>query len=302
MQKTKHVLLFFVDGVGLAGVGPANPWGYLPTANLRRLLPGGLTTASIGLSTEIATLSALDTTLGVSGLPQSASGQTALLTGVNAPALLGRHLSGYPDSTLVQLLAEHSLFRRLVECNISATFANAFYDDYWQEFPAGPHSATTEAVLKAGLPLRTQADLRQGNAVYQDITNHLLRRRGLDLPLVTPALAGERLAQIVRQHQFTLFEFFQTDVAAHKGRREVLEQHIQNIDAMIGAVLANSDLRDTWFVLASDHGNSEDLTTRDHTGNQVPGLSVGANSESARAWQSIIDIAESISGWLLAHD
>ncbi len=302
MQKNRHVLLFFVDGLGLAPAGPDNPWGYLPTANLRSLLPGGLTVASAGLSTELATLSALDTTLGVPGLPQSASGQTALLTGVNAPGLLGRHLSGYPDSSLVQLLAEHSLFRRLSEQGISATFANAFYDDYWREFPSGPHSATTEAVLTAGLPLRTQSDLRQGNAVYQDITNLILQRRSLELPLITPALAGERLAHIVRQHHFTLFEFFQTDVAAHKGRRELLEQHIQNIDAMMGAVLANSNLHDLWVILASDHGNSEDLSTSDHTLNQVPGLSVGANSATARAWRSIIDIAESIVGWLLTSD
>lgn len=302
MQNRKHVLLFFVDGVGLTPAGRHNPWGYLPTVSLRELLPAGLTAASAGLSTAQVTLRALDTTLGVPGLPQSASGQTALLTGMNAPLLLGKHLSGYPNQSLVQLLAEHSLFRRLTDGGLSATFANAFYDHYWTEFPSGPHSATTEAVLTAGLSLRTESDLLRGNAVYQDITNHILRRRGLALPTITPALAGERLARIVQQHQFTLFEFFQTDVAAHKGRRELLEQHIQNIDEMIGAVLANVDPQSTWFILASDHGNSEDLSVSDHTTNLVPGLSVGANNEAARAWRSIVDVAPSIVDWLLASD
>ena len=35
--------------------------------------------------------------LGIEGLPQSATGQTALFTGINAAQLLGRHLFGFPN-------------------------------------------------------------------------------------------------------------------------------------------------------------------------------------------------------------
>lgn len=298
MQKSKHVVLFFVDGVGLAPVGSDNPWSYLPTSHLRAILPDGLDAASVGPHREQATLVALDTCLGVAGTPQSASGQTTLLTGCNAPAFLGCHLSGYPNRQLVDLLQQKSIFRQLCDRELTATFANAFYDSYWQEFPHGPHSATTEAALAGGLPLRSQGDLARGQAIYQDITSQILRQRGLDLPEVPPELAGQRLAEIVRQHHFTLFEFFQTDVAAHKGARQKLEQHIQNIDRMVGSLLDHLDLTETWFLLCSDHGNSEDLSNSAHTLNPVPGLSIGANNLSALDWRSIADVAPSIVRWL----
>jgi hypothetical protein len=38
----------------------------------------------------------LDASLCVPGLPQSATGQAALLTGLNAPELMGRHIEGFP--------------------------------------------------------------------------------------------------------------------------------------------------------------------------------------------------------------
>lgn len=300
MELTPRVILFFVDGVGLAPASAHNPWSYLPTATLRRLLPHGLTADSIGwtsASQPALSLVALDTLLGVAGTPQSASGQTALLTGVNAPARLGSHHSGYPNQQLVQLLADHGIFRQLLDRGLTATFANAFYDAYWHEH-VGFHSATTEAVLQAGLTVRNQADLLQGRAIYQDITNQILRRRGLDVPEVTPEEAGQRLAAIARQHHFTLFEFFQTDVMAHKQQIAHLEQHILHIDRMLGALLAAVDLNYTWLLLCSDHGNSEDLTHTAHTTNPVPGLSIGANQAAAHAWASITDVVPSILHWL----
>jgi hypothetical protein len=300
MEPTKHVILFFVDGLGLAPAGPDNPWGYLPTPALHAWLPAGLTSASVGRHGGNCTLTALDTRLGVSGTPQSASGQTALLTGCNAPARLGHHLSGYPNRQLVELLADQGIFVQLTAKGLTATFANAFYDSYWQEHGDKPHSATTEAVLAAGLTLRGQADLQQGNAIYQDITSQILRQRGLDLPKVPPQLAGERLARIARQHHFTLFEFFQTDISAHKCHRARLEQHIANLDAMFGALLAMLDLSNTWFLLCSDHGNSEDLSNALHSENPVPGLSIGANHAAALAWRSITDVTPSIVRWLTA--
>ena len=68
----------------------------------------------------------LDARLGVPGRPQSATGQATLLTGENAPALLGRHLLGFPDRTLRELLERRSIFRRLAAGGLRAAFANAY--------------------------------------------------------------------------------------------------------------------------------------------------------------------------------
>ena len=47
----------------------------------------------------------LDATLGVPGLPQSGTGHVALLAGVNAPALHGRHQPHFPPVALRPLAA-----------------------------------------------------------------------------------------------------------------------------------------------------------------------------------------------------
>lgn len=49
----------------------------------------------------------LDAILGVSGLPQNATGQTSLLTGVNAQALLVKHLNGFPNAKLREIIGRH---------------------------------------------------------------------------------------------------------------------------------------------------------------------------------------------------
>jgi 2,3-bisphosphoglycerate-independent phosphoglycerate mutase len=83
------VLLLFVDGLGLGRPDPeTNP---LVRARLGRLrLVHGAPA-----SDPAATLVSTDACLGVPGLPQSATGQTSILAGLNAPAAVGRHINGY---------------------------------------------------------------------------------------------------------------------------------------------------------------------------------------------------------------
>ena len=51
-----------------------------------------------------------DASLGVRGRPQSATGQTALLTGLNAPQLLGEHYGPRPNAQLREMLQGETLF------------------------------------------------------------------------------------------------------------------------------------------------------------------------------------------------
>src|SRR4051794_31593689 len=82
------VLLIFIDGVGIGRRGAHNPLDGLESeffsifADEEPQLPFDGRRA------------VTDTRLGIDGLPQSATGQTAMLTGVNAAALIGRHLHG----------------------------------------------------------------------------------------------------------------------------------------------------------------------------------------------------------------
>lgn len=70
-------------------------------------------------------LQPLDACLGVPGLPQSATGQTALFTGVNAAAAVGEHVTAHPTAPLRAIIAEHSLLKRAAEGGAQVMMANA---------------------------------------------------------------------------------------------------------------------------------------------------------------------------------
>src|SRR5215216_5796749 len=131
------LIFIFIDGVGLAPAGPDNPLASADTPYLRALLGGPLTIEQArdwGLSSDAQAPSpkpqapilfkAIDATLGVDGLPQSGTGQTALLAGVNAAELHGRHQPHTPPVALRELLAERSIFQRVLARGGRATFAN----------------------------------------------------------------------------------------------------------------------------------------------------------------------------------
>ena len=138
---TPRVLLLFVDGLGLGGSDPAvNP------------VVGGACPALARLLAEEAV--PVDACLGVPGLPQSATGQAALLTGVNAPRAMGRHVEGFPGPALQEIVREHNLLRAAAAAGLRVTLANAYFMDSVTMAAIRRPSVTTVAALSAGVPLR----------------------------------------------------------------------------------------------------------------------------------------------------
>ena len=183
------VLLIFVDGLGIGARGGHNPLHALgeaaaPLAVFEdeepRLPLGGL-------------LARTDARLGVEGRPQSASGQTTILTGVNIPERLGYHKQGFPNERMREVLREHSLFLQLQGLGPGPDlFVNAYHPQFFAKRPRWV-AATTVAVEAAGLPFRTFEDLREGRAVYHDFTNRFLVERGVDIPEHTPEEAAAEI-------------------------------------------------------------------------------------------------------------
>ena len=286
-------MFLFVDGLGLGAPDPAvNPVVRAATPTLRALL-GGPLAGAVPRRTASARLTPLDACLGVPGLPQSATGQTALLTGRNAPAHIGRHLTAYPTPSLAALLETHGLLGTLRRRGVSVALANAYSPAYFEAVAARRlrYAAITLQALQAGVRLRTLDDLAAGRAVYQDLTNERARESGADVPLITPEAAGRNLAALSRNYAFTIFEFFQTDLAGH-GRLEGTVEVVERLDRFVGAVLAHTDLASTLVLVTSDHGNVEDARTRAHTTNPVPALLVGARRDlAAERLHAITDVA-----------
>jgi len=284
------VLLFFIDGLGIGTRGPHNPLD-----NLEGSVPLAVFQNEDAATFLDGIVVSTDPCLGVPGRPQSASGQTTILTGVNAPAQIGYHKQGFPNQELRDLIRTHSIFRQLTDAGVAPiTFANAYSRRFFVERPRWV-SATTAAVEAAGLNFRTIEDVKAGAAVFMDYTNRFLIELGEDVVERTEEEAATVLASIVDQNRFTLYEYFITDKVGHAQDMAMARVVLTSLAHFIRELLNKLDLERTTVILTSDHGNIEDLTSRNHTLHQVPTIIWGAHRERIAARiQNLADITPAI--------
>ena len=240
------------------------------------------------------TFRAIDARLGVPGIPQSATGQASLLTGLNVPKGAGGHCAGLPGQAVREILRRESIFLRLSREGLKVSFTNAFTEAFFKrERPR--ISATTESALAAGLRLRTIEDVKAGRALYHDFSNFFLREMEYDLDLYSPKKAGKILADMASENDFTLYEYFITDIMGHKGGLKEASIEVAKIDLFLRSVLAKLDLQKHLVIVTSDHGNLEDISLKTHTLNNVPLLCFGKGSRKfASAVKDISDITPHI--------
>ncbi len=243
---------------------------------------------------------AADASLGVPGLPQSATGQTAIVTGVNAPMLLGRHLNAQPSVTLKKVIYEDNIFKRLIKAGRTVTNANVYRQEYLDKMndPSEKRykpSVSSVMTMSAGLPFRKVEDYRNGKGVYHDITGKIIIESGYDEEIITPAEAAYRLYSISREYDFTFFEHFMTDMIGHKMDMALAIEEIELLDAFIGEVLKLADPEKDVVFITSDHGNIEDITVKTHTMNKVPVIILGGNSRDRTVKiRSLLDIMPAV--------
>lgn len=304
-EPRTRILFIFLDGVGLAPPGPDNPLSQVPMPCLEALLGGPLVLHSgqgdpeygsndAVVANDGLVFRALDACLGVPGLPQSATGQTALFTGVNAPALVGDHFTAFPTQRLREVIADQSVLKQVADAGGQVLFANAHSERFWELIRRRKRrlGASTLTALAADVPIPTLADLAEGRAVLWDFTHEIASRHlGYELSVVSPERAGARLARLASDYDLVLYESFLTDLAGH--RRIEAEWVLTRLDAFLGAVLAHRS-PETTMVLCSDHGNIEDATTKAHTTNPVPLLVVGPAAMRFEAAMDITDVAPAI--------
>ena len=254
-----------------------------------------------------------DACLGVAGRPQSATGQSTILSGENAPSALGQHLLGFPNARLRSWLEPRSIFRALAAEGRSAAFANAYPvahlhalglpADGEPELPMeivrrrSRASATTVAFAAGGGRFRTWGEAREGNALTHDITGVRANGYGAGIPPRTPEEAAGVLLGIARAHDLTLFEHFETDEAGHARSMERALDALDRVDRFSRALVNGLGPGDS-LVVASDHGNLEDLGTRNHTLNPVPVIGFGPAAEVVDSVRDLTGIAPMLRGLL----
>jgi hypothetical protein len=293
------VFFVFVDGVGAGARDPdRNPLARGDFL-LSRFEDGTGAPLPAGGRAVLA-----DARLGVPGRPQSATGQTTILTGENAPRALGRHVLGFPNAALREILVRASLFRAIAAAGRRAVFANAYPVAYLRalgiaaegeaEFEVGRRrvraAATTVAYAAAGGAFRTWADAKAGRGLTHDVTGRRARGAGADVPLREPEEAAEILDRLARAHDLALFEFFETDEAGHARSMERAADALARLDRFLRALVARLGPEDA-LVVASDHGNLEDLSIRNHTLAPVPVLGFGRAADALGAVHDLTHLA-----------
>jgi 2,3-bisphosphoglycerate-independent phosphoglycerate mutase len=275
--ETITVILLFIDGVGLGDDADYNPWATQPAPNIRSLLSGKpLTGEAMGKHGSHVWLLKTDASLGIDGLPQSATGQAAIFTGRNAPAAMGKHMSGYPFKRLREWVEADNIYLQFKRKGWKATFANSYTEEYLAR-PAtqrGWVSVTTAAIRSLGEPLRYLEDLKAGLAVYHDLTRRTLKRFIPEIEEITPEQAARHMWGIAKDYDLVIHEFFLSDRAGHKHDPDLVSYVVETYDRFLGELVRLRPEHDT-VVLVSDHGNSEDLRIPVHTDNPVPTLIIG---------------------------
>jgi 2,3-bisphosphoglycerate-independent phosphoglycerate mutase len=288
--------MLFLDGVGIGPDDPAvNPLAAGEYPVLRALLGGRQAAAETGrLHQAGALLAPVDAQMGVPGRPQSATGQAALLTGLNAPRLVGEHYGPRPDDRVRALVDQANLFTALQRAGCSPFFCNAYPQGYFDAVARGKRllSVIPYAATQAGQALPTAADLYAGRALAADFTaagwrDHL---GDVEAPVLSPVEAGRHLWRLGQAHDFVLFEHWLTDVLGHHQRFDEAVENFGRFDAFLGGLIEAADLSQTMILVTSDHGNVEDCSHGKHTENPALSLVIGAGVEDA--WASLWTLAD----------
>lgn len=275
MRKNSLVFVF-LDGFGLGEPSEKNPLFTTGIPSLEQRIGARLLKGCNVFSSSVLTRG-IDACLGINGLPQSATGQTTLLTGINAPKTLGYHLPAFPNSGLIEMIQKHSLLKRAAEMGLKVTFANAYTDSYFEKAAQGraQQSVTTHCLLAAGLQFRTLEDLRNNNAVYWDITRHYLRDTvDASWDVINPYDAGHHLTTLAHTHDLVLYESFLSDLIGHKTDLHLAENLLYSLDLFFRGILSSLS-SETSLLICSDHGNIEDMDVGTHTRNPVPLIVLG---------------------------
>ena len=274
----KRILFLFVDGVGIREAAEDNPVNKTNCPTLCDLME------KHGIP--------IDASLGVPGLPQSATGQTAIFCGVNAAKEVGRHVSGFPGPQLREIIQRDNLFMALDRRGIPCKFGNAYYATISKDLARRRFlSVTTVMSLTVPESLSFEKDLNENRAVVEDIIRAGIQNRGYKGPQIDPVEAANHLFELSLDYPFVLFEYFQTDRCGHLKNKPQTVEVLRICDVFLKQLLKRLRRTKTLLVVTSDHGNLEDVSVSGHTLNPVPLIACGPGEEQFRQGiKSLVDI------------
>ena len=301
-QLPLHILLVFLDGIGLGENNEEiNPLLRFDLPHFNALAgnqPWCHPFSTINTQTHIFT--SIDATLGVSGLPQSGTGQATLFTGINCAKIAGRHFGPFPHSKTKPIIAESNVFQQVNQLPFDhpepSAFANAYPPQFFEAAEARNRwTVTTLSCIEAKIKIRTLDELKLNKALTADITRSAWRTH-LSIPITTidEPSAAHHLHQISLDHPFTLYEYYLTDKAGHSQSFPKAKYVLASLNNLFGELLNVLDYTKTLLLITSDHGNIEDLSVKTHTYNKVPLIAFGKGASLFSKVTSLTDITPTI--------
>lgn len=276
------VIFLFVDGVGLREPAADNPVNVEVCPTLCRLIAHHA--------------KPIDACLGVEGIPQSATGQSTMFTGVNCSAAVGHHCEGFPGPELRRIIEDDNLFLELKRRGKKVRFADAYLVGSADELCARRFkSVTTVMALTTPEVISTADDLMHDRALMQDLTRETIQDGYPDIPVIVPQRAAEHLFRIARVNDFTLYEFFQTDVSGHAMDYARACNVLRLYDKFLGSLVRLVEVAGITLVMTADHGNIESVNDRGHTRNPVPFITLGPCEHFLRdKVNSLVDVTPAL--------
>lgn len=306
-------IFIFIDGVGIGISNGNNPFVYADPGILK------LWEGSVYDNNSIS-LKAIDPLLGIPGIPQSATGQTTIFTGINIPMLLSKHIGSFPNKLMRKVIKEENLLLKLDNSGKKVKFVNAyphhseifsnshikidkegnliFSDEFPEKFKKRI-SVTSSILISNNMTPFDTKDIKEKRSLYQDYSNKSLLRYGLDLPVFTPEDAAGVLHNASTDYDLILYEFFQSDIYGH--RKNITEQVelISGLDILLSSLISLLDPEEDTLLITSDHGNLEDSSGKSHTLNPVPLITWGrGSSELSKNIDDLSDITPEILNFL----
>ena len=285
-------IFIFIDGIGIGSRNESNPF-VSADPEILRLWKGA------GVGRNDVRIKAIDPLMGISGIPQSATGQTTIFTGINVPQALKKHFGSFPNKIMRKFIREENLLLKLNRSGKTAKFINAYpnhselfsnvhvnidesgnliFSDKFPEAYKRRISVTSSILISNNITPFDTSDIMEKRSIYQDYSNKSLLRYGLELPVFSPKDAADILFYTSAGYDLTLYEFFQTDIYGHrKGKTEQIEL-ISDLDSLLTSLISLMDIKNDTVLITSDHGNLEDSSSKSHSLNPVPLITWGKGS------------------------
>ncbi len=285
-------IFIFIDGIGIGSPNGTNPF-VSANPDILRLWEGAKTVRN-----DIR-IKAIDPLMGISGIPQSATGQTTIFTGINVPKILGKHIGSFPNKIMRRVIREENLLLKLNRSGKTGKFINAYpqhselfsnvhvkidkdgnlvFSDKFPETYKKRISVTSSILISNNMKPFDTIDIIEKRSVYQDYSNKSLLRYGLELPVFSSKDAADILYRTSSDYDLILYEFFQSDIYGHRKKKADQIELISDLDTLLTSLISLMDDKSDTILITSDHGNLEDSSSKSHSLNPVPLITWGRGS------------------------